>query len=58
MVLVTRALSFLHMKVGTMLGCMCSAFDYVPYIRLRNMPDVEDLMQEWPAQFEEALQEV
>jgi intraflagellar transport protein 46 len=24
----------------------------------KNMPDVEDLMQEWPAQFEEALQEV
>ncbi|CAI8027663.1 Intraflagellar transport protein 46 homolog [Geodia barretti] len=23
----------------------------------KNMPDVEDLMQEWPAQFEEALQE-
>ena len=22
------------------------------------MPDVEDLMQEWPAQFEEALKEV
>ena len=25
---------------------------------LRNMPDVEDLMQEWPPQFEEALKEV
>jgi intraflagellar transport protein 46 len=24
----------------------------------KNMPDVEDLMQEWPAQFEEALKEL
>ena len=28
------------------------------FVCLRNMPDVEDLMQEWPPQFEDALKEV
>ena len=41
--------------------CTCTVLDHIVHIHVllfRNMPDIENLMQEWPSEFEDVLTEV
>ena len=40
------------------LGPTGKEYSQVYFVSYRNMPSIDDLMQEWPAMFEEMLKEV